>query len=256
MQKLIIANWKMTPQTETEAENTFLSIQRNISKMRDLKAKIVVCPPFVWLPVLNRNIRRSSKVVLGAQDVFWEKQGSYTGEISIPMLKNLGAKYVIIGHSERRHYLKSDNEIINKKVKAVLKSNLKAVFCIGETERDEGGDYLKFVKKEIVEGLSKIPRKDLKNLVIAYEPIWAISSSKNSRPDTPEDLFQMTIYIRRVLFSRFGRKIAKSVPIIYGGSVKASNVFEFLDKGNVSGVLVGRASFKADTFTSLIKATV
>jgi len=249
MKKFIIANWKMNPKTTGEVEAFMYEFQARAPKIKN--TEVVICPPFVYLS----NVKcQMSNVKLGSQDVFWEDKGSYTGEISASMLKDLGAKYVIIGHSERRRNLAETDEMINKKLKLALKKNLKVIFCVGEPERDEGGEYLKFVKKELVLGLDKISKREMRNLIIAYEPVWAISSSKNSRPDTPGELFEMSVYIRRVLFFKFGRKIAHRVPILYGGSVDADNARDFLEKGNVQGLLVGRASQKAKTFIELLKS--
>ncbi len=257
MKKLIVANWKMTPLTASEAEKTFLETERAAGKMR--KIDVAVCPPFVWLPVLNEIKRSRKKVALGSQDVFWENSsagGSFTGEISPHMLKNLGVKYVIIGHSERRKHLGETDEMINKKIKAALRSGLKTILCVGEKERDASAEYLKFVKKEIVDGLTGVFRKNLKDLIIAYEPIWAISSTPRAKEDTPEDFFRMSIFIRRVLFSVFGKSAPEAVPILYGGSVDAENVSGFLKEGKADGVLVGRSSFKAETFVPLLKNTI
>jgi triosephosphate isomerase len=255
MKKLIVANWKMTPQTLHEAERLFYDIQKSVPGLKN--TDIVICPPFIYLELLSRILKAKSyklKVKLGAQDFFWEKKGSYTGEISITMLKNLGAKYVVVGHSERRQNLGETDEMINKKIKLALKNNLKVIFCVGEKERDEAGDYLKFIKKEVIQGLDKISRKDLKNLIIAYEPIWAISSTRSARSDNPEEFLQISIYIRRVLFFKFGRKVAHQIPILYGGSVDASNARDFLEKGRADGLLIGRASWKAKTFVDLLKS--
>jgi len=255
IKKLIVANWKMTPNTVQEADEILNGILDKTPKMKN--TEIVICPPFVYLDRLSQILKARSqklKAVLGAQDFFWEKKGSYTGEISIPMLKDLGVKYVIVGHSERRRYFNVTDEIINKKIKIALKANLKVIFCIGEEERDEDGKYLKFVKKEIVDGLVKISRKDLKNLIICYEPVWAISSSKNTLADTPESFLQTSIYIRRVLFFRYGRSVAHEMPIMYGGSVDAKNAKEFLEKGKAAGLLVGRASWSSKTFVDLLKS--
>lgn len=255
MKKIIVANWKMSPPTVKEAEGLFDGIQTSMPKLKD--TEVVICPSFVHLDSLSKMLHASCfkfQVKLGAQDFFWEKKGFYTGEISIPMLKNFGVKYVIVGHSERREYLKANNEIINKKIKSALKSGLKVIFCVGEKERDEGGDYLKFIKQEILEGLSKLNRKDLDNLIIAYEPIWAISSNKNSLADDPQSFFQTSIYIRRVLFFKFGLKVSRQMPILYGGSVDAGNACSFIEEGNAQGLLVGRASLKPKTFTDLLKA--
>ncbi len=254
MKKLIIANWKMTPLTVSEAEKTFLEIEKAAGRIH--RANIAVCPPFVWLPILNGIKRSRKKVALGGQDVFWENPpagGSYTGEISVSMLKNLGVKYVIIGHSERRKYLEETDEVVNKKMKVALKNGLKTILCVGEKERDASAEYLKFVKKEIVDGLYGVSRKDLRNLIVAYEPIWAISSTFEAKEDTPEDFFRMSIFIRRVIFSIFGKGAPEAVPILYGGSVDAENVSGFLKEGRADGVLVGHASFKTETFVPLLK---
>ncbi len=251
MKKIIIANWKMNPQTLKEARELFNSISKYAKKIRN--AKIVVCPPFVYISNLKSQI---SNLKLGAQDVFWENEDSYTGEVSAKMLKNLGDEYVIIGHSERRRLGETD-EIINKKIKQTLKNKLKVIFCVGELERDEGGEYLQFVKDEIIKGLDKIPAKLFKNLIITYEPVWAISSSAKLdkarfSADTPENAQEMAIYAKRVLVSIFGR-IARNIPVLYGGSVDAKNAASFLNKEGIDGLLVGRTSWNAKTFGELLK---
>lgn len=250
---IIIANWKMNPASLKEARALFLAVARVASRVRN--SQIVVCPPFVWLSLLG-NFKKS-EISLGAQNVFWEYEGAYTGEISIDMLKDLGVEYIIIGHSERRRNLIETDEMINKKIKLVLKNGIKAVFCVGEAERDEAGNYLHFVREEIINGLEGIPLSLFKNLIVTYEPVWAISSASGSdkpdfHPDTPEDAFQMATYIKRILFSLFGKR-ADGVPILYGGSVDVETGPEFLKKGNVDGLLVGRTSWNAEIFGKLLK---
>lgn len=248
----------MTPITADEAVKNFSAVASFLKKTRNIK--VVVCPPFVFLGRLSRKLNPKPYTLhpkLGAQDVFWENPpfgGSYTGEISVAMLKDLGVEYVIVGHSEERRDLHITDEMVNKKIKAVLKSGLKAILCVGEKKRDEDGDYLKFVKQEILLGLEGVSKKDLANLIIAYEPIWAISSFKNAEPDTPEKFLEMNIYIKKIIFSKYGRKAAEAVPVIYGGSVGAENVRGFLNEGRAHGVLVGRASFKPKTFIDLLKS--
>lgn len=246
MKKIIVANWKMNPTAVKEAEKISRDIVKYSPKLKN--AEIVICPPFIYLDRLSKQ-----NIKLGGQDVFWEGRGAFTGEISPAMLKDIGAKYVIIGHSERRQKLDETGEMINKKIKAALKSGLKVIFCVGEKERDEAGEYLKFIKNEIQEGLAGVSKKDSKNLIIAYEPIWAISSNKGSRPDTPEEFLQTAIYIRRILFFKFGSKTAHNTPILYGGSVDASNAGDFVNIGNAQGLLVGRASLNAQTFADILK---
>lgn len=250
MKNLIVANWKMNPNTAQEARELFKATQRAAKKLHN--AKVVVCPPFVHLGLFAKK----NGVGLGAQDVFWEDGGSYTGEISAKMLKDLNCEYLIVGHSERRRLGETD-EMINKKIRQALQNNIKIIFCVGETERDEDGNYLQFVKDEIVRGLDKIPAKFLKNLVIAYEPVWAISSATKSgkarfNADTPENAQEMAIYVKRVLVSLFG-KIVRNTPVLYGGSVDEKNAAAFLEKEGINGLLVGRASWSAKTFGELLK---
>lgn len=253
MKKIIIANWKMNPQTADEAEKLSVAVD-NFAKKN--KKKIIICPPFVYLESLSRKIKSD----LGSQDVSSKiiaAGTSHTGEISAKMLKNLGVKYVIAGHSERRG-LGETNEIINKKIKEALKNNLRVIFCVGESSRAEGEDYLQFIREELAAGLNKVPSRLLKKIIIAYEPIWAISSAGRLKgeskyhPDAPEDAYQMSIYIKRVLVSLFG-KSAINIPILYGGSVDEKNAKEFLEKGNADGLLVGRTSWSAKSFNELLK---
>jgi len=251
MKKLIVANWKMNPQTAKEAQEIFNATLRAAKKIHN--AKIVVCPPFIWLSLLSGKPLLS----LGAQDIFWEEEGSYTGEISAKMLKNLGVEYVIIGHSERRRLGETD-EAINKKIRQALKNHLKVIFCVGEFERDEENNYFQFVKNEILKGLDKIPANLFKNLIITYEPVWAISSvnklgKARFNADTPENAQEMAIYIKRVLVSLFGKVVRKS-PVLYGGSVDAKNAESFLKKEGIDGLLVGRTSWSAKTFGELLKS--
>jgi triosephosphate isomerase len=256
MKKLIIANWKMTPNSAQEAKALFNATARTATKIR--KVKIVVCPPFIYLNLFSKK----TSVSLGAQDVFWESPpaggGSYTGEISAKMLKNAGVEYVIVGHSERRRLGETD-EMINKKIKQALESRIKVIFCVGELERDDSEEHFKFIKEEIIKGLDKIPVKLLKSLIITYEPVWAISSAAASgkarfNADTPEDAFQMATYIKRILVSIFGKSLSR-VPILYGGSVDFENTSDFLKKENIDGLLVGRVSWNIKTFSKLLKNT-
>ncbi len=252
MKKLIVANWKMNPNSSKEAKALFLATAKAAKKMRN--AKVVVCPPFIWISALAGSGK--SKVAWGAQDVFWEDSGSYTGEVSVKMLKSAGVQYIIIGHSERRRLGETD-EIINKKIKRVIANNLKVIFCVGEFERDEAGNYFQFLKDEIKKGLKDIPSRFLKNLIVVYEPVWAISKINRSgkarfNADNPEDAFQMATYIKRVLVSIFGKQ-GRRVPVLYGGSVDPGNAGDFLEKGNVDGLLVGRASWNGKVFSELLR---
>ena len=243
--KIIIGNWKMNPATGEEAVEIFSEIALGVKGFK--KVSVIVCAPAVFLESINN--LKTKGVFLGAENCFFDDVGPYTGEISPAMLNGLGVRYVILGHSERRA-LGEDNELISKKIKSAVKSGLKVIFCVGESFRDEAGEYLNFIRSEIVDGLSKIKKEDLKNLVIAYEPIWAIG--KNAlRPATPEDSHQATIFIKKILVEIFGRELGLKVPIIYGGSVDTKNTLEMLQSGGVDGLLVGRESLSSEKFVEI-----
>jgi len=255
MKNLIIANWKMSPPDKETAKKIFDSVKKNTINLKNVET--VICPPFIYLDILSSSgrggFRSSDRMTLGAQDIFWdEKKTSYTGEVSATMLKKLGVKYVIIGHSERRGYLGEDNLMVNKKVKYALLSGLKVVFCIGEKKRDEDGEYLNFIKTEILEGLNSVPKKFADNLIVAYEPIWAIGKSGKSA-DSPEKVFEVSIYIKKILVDFFGRQKGERIPILYGGSVDSKNAKNFLSVGRVSGLLVGHKSLETESFKEILR---
>lgn len=250
MKNIIVANWKMNPQTIKEAKRIFNGIKKTADKLN--KVETVVCPPFVYLfPLGNWISTWKSSFQVGAQDVFWQDKGSYTGEISAKMLKDSGVKYAIIGHSERREIFEETNEIVNKKIKVALKEGLKVILCVGEKERDLKGKHLLFIKEEIKKGLKGIERKFLKNLIIAYEPIWAIGKSSKSA-DTPDDVSNMIFFIKKVLEEITEKEIAARVPILYGGSVNPENAESFLRCG-AQGLLVGHESLIPKDFNKILK---
>lgn len=244
--KIIIANWKMNPLTLKEAAKLFSSTTKNISAIK--KTEVVICPPFVYLESLKK---LSKKIILGAQDSFLEGVGAFTGEISTEMLYNLGVRYVILGHSERRT-LGEKNSDINEKVKASLSSGLRPILCVGESARDENHDYFKFIKTQLEEGLFGVSKISISKVIIAYEPIWAISSTKDRRDATPAESIEMTIFIRKILSDKFGSE-ASNVRIIYGGSVSEKDAQDFLKNGGVDGLLVGRVSLNAEKFSDIVK---
>jgi triosephosphate isomerase len=246
MKKIIIANWKMNPQTFKEAENLFLGIAK-IAKLTK-NTDVVVCVPYIFLPDLKK--KNVKKVSLGAQNVFYEDEGSYTGEISLTTLKSLGVKYVILGHSERRA-MGENNEFISKKLLATLKKKITPILCIGESSRDYSGDYLSFIKKQITECLTNIPKSQIKNIIIAYEPIWAIG--KNAiREATPEEFIEISIFSKKIISDISDQKTAYQVRILYGGSVNSKNAEQFFQTGKADGLLVGGASLKVKDFSEII----
>ena len=250
---LIIANWKMNPATFEEAERLLNTINKDIIK--DENIEVVICPPFIYLSSLLSIAK--DNLVFGAQDCFWEDKGAYTGEISPLMLKKLGSQYVIIGHSERRKYFQETDKVINRKLKAILKARLNPVLCVGEEARDsfdsEGRslDEVSLVIGEQVEkALIEVSPAWIRNLVIAYEPIWAIGTGNSCSSD---DAMRATLFIRKILTKLYDRSIAEKVKIIYGGSVTSQNAVDFVEGANMDGVLVGRASLNASEFVKIME---
>jgi triosephosphate isomerase len=244
--KIIIGNWKMNPRTIKEAEKLWSGVVKDVADIK--KTETVICPPFVYLEKLKK---LSRKISLGAQDAFEEEVGAFTGEVSAEMLYNLGVKYVILGHSERRA-LGENNEEINKKIKGALVAGLKPILCVGESERDVNHGYFNLVKTELEECLVGISKNSISKIIIAYEPIWAISSTENRKDATPDDSREMTIFIRKILSDKFGSDAGK-VRIIYGGSVNERDALPFLKDGGVDGLLAGRASLDTKKFMAIIK---
>ena len=239
MKKIVVANWKMNPGSLNEAKAIFNRVKKVAGKMS--KIETVICPPFTYISNLKSQI---SNLKIGAQNLFWAEKGAYTGEISVSILKDAGVKYVIIGHSERRELGETD-EIINKKIKTGLSSGLKVVFCVGEKTRDKDGQYLNFVKNQINKGLKNIPKKLFSNLLVAYEPVWAISSQKRAKADNPESALKMAVFIKRTLL--------KKIPVLYGGSVSPDNAAGFLFKSGMNGLLVGGQSLIPENFNKILK---
>ena len=247
MKKLIIGNWKMYPKSVKEARDTFTAIRKTAAKLRDVQT--VVCPPALYLGDLKKLVT-GHRAVLGAQNAWTEQEGAYTGEVSPAQLASMGVSYVIIGHSERRAMGETD-EFINKKISAALKAGLTVVLCVGEHTRDLDGGYLKFIGAQLALDLAGVAKKDLARLVVAYEPIWAIG--KNAlRAAYPDDALEVSIFIKRTLADLYGKN-GESVSILYGGSVDAKNSAEFLAKSNIDGLLVGRASLDAKTFSVILE---
>ncbi len=247
--KLIVANWKMNPESLDKAKAISSEIAR---KSRSFgSTKLIICPPFLFLNAVAKAISSSRKVVLGAQDVFAGQGVAHTGEISPEMLKKIGVKYVIVGHSEKRAAGDSD-EIVREKLFGVLKEGLKAILCVGEKERNEHGDQYPEIKRQIGSAIEKLPKKFAKNLILAYEPIWAIGKSEKEAMNG-EKLYEMAIFIKKVVSDILGKKDLGKIMILYGGSVTKGNAKEIVEKGNVDGLLVGRESLKTNDFVELIK---
>lgn len=245
---LVVANWKMN-MLRGEAKALAGEVVRLLEGVRNVD--VVLAPPYTSLDVVYE-ITNGTNIELGAQNVFWETKGAFTGEISPYMLADIGCKWVIIGHSERRRIFGETDDVVLKRVKASLDAGLIPIVCVGETlEEKEKGSTINVIEKQIKGGLAALELNDPSQIVIAYEPIWAIGTGKNA---LPEDVEHVHGIIREIIASMWG-EIADQVRILYGGSVDPRNIEELVSSPNVDGALVGGASLKADSFTKIVKIT-
>lgn len=244
---LIIGNWKMNPPTLGKAKQLMMDIRKGFRKRPD-KIDLVVAPPFPFISEMER-LSPSQRILIAAQDMFFETTGAHTGEVSLPMLKSVGVSLVIVGHSERRARGETDKDIY-KDIQQLLKHKVTAVICVGEKQRDPHGNFFGVVEAQLRAALRDVRPVDLKHIVIAYEPVWAIGTGKVA---TPEDAHEMKLFIQKLLADRFNRKAAGTVRILYGGSVKADNAEALLKEGMVDGFLVGGASLKATEFVNIVR---
>lgn len=243
MKKTLIAgNWKMNL-TSVEAQ----SLAQDIEELAEKSGhEILIIPTFIQIPAVSMHVQ---KVFIGAQDVYFEKNGAFTGEISIEMLKEFGVTYVLTGHSERRHILGESDELINKKNKALVENEIAPIFCVGETEgQKKQGRTLEVLEEQITQGLKNIDIKKINNIVIAYEPVWAIGTGNTATRDDAEKTMG---FIRNVIEQNYGSDASREIAMLYGGSVKPENINEFSNSENIDGVLVGGASLSADSFIAI-----
>ena len=241
---IIAGNWKMN---NTIKEGLQLVKEIKNSKLNE-NVEVVVCVPFVGLSEIKKALENTN-IKLGAQNMHWEESGAFTGEISPLMLKEIGVDYCIIGHSERRQYFNELDFTVNKKIKAALLHGIKPIVCVGETlEQRESNIEKEVVKSQILTAFEDIEEKDLENIVIAYEPIWAIGTGKTASSDDANDMIG---FIRDIIGEKYGEAKDK-IRIQYGGSVKPSNIKELMEKPEIDGALVGGASLKAKDFVNLI----
>jgi len=248
--KLIIANWKMNPATPREAKALYLQTKK--ISLKNPQAEIVVAPPTIWFGFLN--YRQSKNLNLGVQNFASEKNtGAFTGSISSAMSKYAGANYALVGHSERRA-MGDNDEMVNMKVRLALNNELKVVLCVGEKVRDNSGHYLEIIKKQLESGLSGVKRSQFSNILVAYEPVWAIGKEATGT-DTPEDFLHDALFVRKVVSGIMGKSYAHDLKVLYGGSVNSKNARGFLEEGQADGLLVGRASLNPDQFKEIAEAT-
>ncbi len=244
---LIAGNWKMY-KTGPEAVETAMELEKLCSDVTDVD--IMIAPTYLSLPIVSTTLR-DSRIKVGAQNLYFENQGAFTGEVSAEMIKAAGAEYVIIGHSERRQYFGETDLSVNKKIRAAIGSDLKPVLCIGETETDRDEEKtFSILDKQVLNGLKGLSFDELGNLVLAYEPVWAIGTGKTASVDQVDEVHQ---YLRSLLEKLFSKDFSGKTRILYGGSVNPDNVKELMGIKDVDGALVGGASLDADKFINIIK---
>lgn len=242
----IAGNWKMF-KTSTEAITLVQTIKAAAHTISDVI--IVICPPFTALGAVSK-VLADTYIELGAQNMYAAPEGAFTGEISPVMLKDVGCRYVILGHSERRQYFKEDDILIHEKVKTALKYSLIPIVCVGETLAErEAKKHFDVVKTQFDESLARLEKEDIAKVIIAYEPVWAIGTGRTATPDQAE---QMHSYVRRLLNERYSQEVGNRIYILYGGSVKPDNTKALMEKPNIDGALVGGASLKAESFAQII----
>lgn len=247
--RIIAGNWKMHNNI-SESQNLVTKLVTGLTN-QNLIREVIICPPFTSLSETS-NLLKGTKIELGAQNMHFEEKGAFTGEISSDMLKSVGCKYVILGHSERRTIFGETDELINKKIKKALSSELTPIFCIGESlEQRENGTTNDVIKRQVLEGIKDIKEEDVNKIIIAYEPIWAIGTGKTATPEQAQEVHK---FIRSILKEIFSEATSENIPILYGGSVKPNNAEDLLAKEDIDGALVGGACLDAESFVSIIKA--
>jgi triosephosphate isomerase len=247
---IIAGNWKMH---KTSAEAVLLAREVREAVASISGVDVVLCPPFTALAAVE-SVIANTKIGLGAQNMYWEEQGAFTGEISPVMLAGL-CDYVILGHSERRQYFGETDEGVNRKVKAALAHNLIPIVCVGENlAQNEAGETVKFVGGQVRAAFNGLSGGEAAKVVVAYEPIWAIGTGRNAQPADANGIIGESI--RGVLASLYGQDVAQQIRVQYGGSVKPDNIEAFMSQPDIDGALVGGASLKADSFVALVKGAL
>jgi triosephosphate isomerase len=247
--KVIAGNWKMNNDL-SESKNLISKLAEALAG-KSVNCDVIICPPFTSLSEASALVK-GTQIKLGAQNMYFEESGAFTGEISASMLKSAGCEFVILGHSERRTIFGESDQVINKKIKKALASGLKPIFCVGETlEEREGNITNQVIERQVKEGLKDLSADDMKTIIVAYEPVWAIGTGKTATPAQAEEVHD---FIRTQVKNLFNAEVADNIVIQYGGSVKADNAKELLSQKDIDGALVGGACLKADSFMGIITA--
>lgn len=246
---LVAGNWKMN--TNRASGEALAGALAAAAPTEEAGVEVLVCPPYPYLTAIGDKVSGSA-VAVGAQDVYFETGGAFTGEVAVDMLKDVGCQFVLIGHSERRHVLGETDEIINKKVKAGIAGGLKVVLCVGELLSDrEAGKTESVLDTQMAGALADISAEDAKDLVIAYEPVWAIGTGVTASPEQAESAHE---HLRKWIAKRYDSTFSEQIRILYGGSVKPDNAEVLMGQANVDGALVGGASLKPELFVPIIDA--
>ncbi|MBI2356286.1 MAG: triose-phosphate isomerase [Candidatus Doudnabacteria bacterium] len=248
MKKIVVANWKMNPEKLEQARILVLSLEHRVNQLD--KVEVVVCAPYIYLPPLSHYC---SLTKLGAQNVNWLAKGSLTGEISAVQLKSFRVSYVILGHSERRLYLGETDSMVNAKIITALKYHLTPIVCLGASDRAKKTEMKKLLTKQFRAVTAGLSQAQLQKIIFVYEPVWAISTMKNSTPADSEHARDMVVHIQKLLANKIGVGKSKNMAILYGGTVNRSNVAEFAKHPEIGGALVGAASLDSENFWEVIK---
>lgn len=244
---LVAGNWKMNLNREQS-----IGLAREITGISEMECEVAVCPPFVYLDAV-REIVRGTSVGLGAQNVHWEKNGAFTGEISLSMLENLGVTHVILGHSERRQFFGETDETVNRRLQGVLKnSKIVPIVCVGESlAQRESGETQKVIERQFAGAFAGIDREWVERVVIAYEPVWAIGTGKTASPEQAQAVHGD---LRKLIENRYNADLSGAIRILYGGSVKADNAQQLMAQPDIDGALVGGASLQFEPFAQIVNA--
>lgn len=253
MRKPFVAgNWKMNTNSHTSVELA-KRVASGSAEVPSESVTVAVCPPFVYLQTVTRTLG-ASNIAVGAQDVYFEPDGAFTGEVSTSMLKDIGCTYCLCGHSERRHVIGETDKLINKKVAAAISGGLLPILCVGELLSERNASQTNdVITRQLKEGLAGLSEEKLSAVTIAYEPVWAIGTGVTATPDQAQEVHD---FIRKLVGRMYNKQLAQEIRILYGGSVKSSNAAELMGREDIDGLLVGGASLKADDFLAIIKAAI
>lgn len=247
--KIVAGNWKMY-KDKSETIELISQLKEKLSRAQ-VKTQVIICPPFTSIELAGELIKNTN-IRLGAQNVHSEVEGAFTGEVSVKMLKSFGVEFVIIGHSERRNYFNESDDFINKKIKRAIEYSIKPIFCLGETlEERVAGKTFSVIENQLRNGLKNISESELKEIIIAYEPVWAIGTGKTATPQQAEEVHS---FLREKINEMYNKSIAEEIRILYGGSIKPENARELFSQLDIDGGLVGGACLKADSFYQIILA--